>query len=155
MEQLTVERLWAVLQEVKDPELPTVSVVEMGMVHQVILREKRVEVEMMPTFVGCPALGLIREQVSRRLLEEQGVEEVVVHFIFDPPWTSNRITEAGQKKLQEFGIAPPPAESMFVPPCPYCGSSGGDIENLFGPTACRAIYYCKRCHQPFEGMKKI
>ncbi|SEN52321.1 1,2-phenylacetyl-CoA epoxidase subunit PaaD [Lihuaxuella thermophila] len=149
------ERMWDVLQDVKDPEIPTVSVVEMGMVSKVFIRGSTVEVEMMPTFVGCPALDIIREHVSGRLLQEAGVEQVEVRFVFDPPWTSDRISPEGYKKLKEFGIAPPAAEPTALPRCPYCDSGEGMVENLFGPTACRAIYYCKRCHQPFEAMKKV
>lgn len=155
MSLVSEERIWGVLQDVKDPEIPTVSVVEMGMVSKVFIKGSLVEVEMMPTFVGCPALDIIRENVSGRLLQEEGVEKVEVRFVYDPPWTSDRITPEGHRKLKEFGIAPPPDEQPGVPPCPYCGSGEGEVENLFGPTACRAIYYCKRCHQPFEGMKKV
>lgn len=152
---LTEEQVWQALQEVKDPEIPTISVVEMGMVHRVELTPREVLVEMIPTFVGCPALDLIRANVSERLLAIEGVNQVDVQFVFDPPWTSDRITPEGHEKLKQFGIAPPTVKPHQLPPCPYCGEEDGEVENLFGPTACRAIYYCKRCRQPFEGMKRI
>ncbi len=155
MSTVSEERIWGVLRDVKDPEIPTISVVEMGMVNRVSVDGSLVEIEMMPTFVGCPALDIIRKNVSDRLLQEEGVANVEVRFIFDPHWTSDRITPEGHRKLKEFGIAPPADGQSGVPLCPYCGSGEGEVENLFGPTACRAIYYCKRCHQPFEGMKKV
>ncbi|MGX9706384.1 1,2-phenylacetyl-CoA epoxidase subunit PaaD [Laceyella tengchongensis] len=152
---VTEAECWKRLQEVKDPEIPTVSVVEMGMVKRVEVMPGRVHVEMMPTFVGCPALDLIRKQVVRQLSEPDASVEVEVDFVFDPPWTSERITAEGARKLKEFGIAPPSSQLDELPSCPYCGEEKGQVENLFGPTACRAIYYCTRCRQPFEGMKKV
>ncbi|WP_445164671.1 1,2-phenylacetyl-CoA epoxidase subunit PaaD [Paenactinomyces guangxiensis] len=158
MGSLSAEQVWELLQEVKDPEIPSVSVVEMGMVYRVRIGQKWVEVELMPTFVGCPALDIIREKVSEQMLQQEGIEQVEVRFIFDPPWTSKRITPEGSRKLREFGIASPVGrddDPLQLPACPYCGSAEGEVENLFGPTACRAIYYCKSCRQPFEGMKKV
>lgn len=156
MNALMEQTIWNALQEVKDPEIPSVSVVEMGMVHRVTVTDGgEVDVEMVPTFVGCPALEIIRENVRERLLRESGVREVAVRFVFDPLWTSDRITPEGRRKLREFGIAPPGGAPLEVPPCPFCGSRGGEVENLFGPTACRAIYYCRKCKQPFEGMKNV
>lgn len=147
---------WDALQDVKDPEIPTVSVIEMGMVNRITREEKQISVEMTPTFMGCPALDMIRTNIITRLMEEEGVENVTVRFVHHPPWTSSRITPEGQRKLKEFGIAPPNlGEELFVPSCPYCGSDGGTVDNLFGPTACRAIFYCRSCRQPFEGMKVV
>ena len=149
--------LWEALQEVKDPEIPTVSVVELGMVHRVAAEGGRVTVEMLPTFVGCPALDILRRDVTARLAQVDGVEEVEVRFVLNPPWTSDRITPEGRRKLAEFGLAPPPAADgpAIAPACPYCGARDTAIENLFGPTACRAIFYCKACRQPFEGLKPV
>lgn len=152
---ITEADCWKRLQEVKDPEIPSVSIVELGMVYQIEVAQGRVQVKIIPTFVGCPALELIREQVTRKLSYQPGVSAVEVTFIFDPPWTSERITPMGRQKLNAFGIAPPGQTIAELPPCPYCGRETGEVENLFGPTACRAIYYCKRCRQPFEGMKKV
>ncbi len=151
--------LWQALQEVKDPEIPTISLVDLGMIHRLLVEGDRVTVEILPTFVGCPALDIIRRDVRNRLLQVEGVADVEVQFVYDPPWTSDRITEEGRKRLASFGIAPPrPAGENpmdIVPPCPYCGAEGGEIHNLFGPTACRSIFYCRRCRQPFEGMKPV
>jgi ring-1,2-phenylacetyl-CoA epoxidase subunit PaaD len=155
--------IWAALEQVKDPEIPPVSVVDMGMVAAVTLAGARVTIAMTPTFVGCPALDLIRANVCGQVGALAGVGEVEVRFVFDPPWTSDRITPAGREHLRSFGIAPPvagPAASGLlvleeVPPCPYCGSLDTHLEGLFGPTACRSIYYCDHCRQPFEGMKAV
>lgn len=158
--------IWAALADVKDPEIPPVSVVDMGMVGQVLVGDGRVTVEMTPTFVGCPALEIIRQNVIDRLMQVEGVAAVEVRFVFDPPWTSERITPAGRERLRSFGIAPPVAGGACgaglslltldeVPPCPFCGSADTHMENLFGPTACRAIYYCDTCRQPFEAMKTV
>ncbi|HYG60174.1 MAG TPA: 1,2-phenylacetyl-CoA epoxidase subunit PaaD [Symbiobacteriaceae bacterium] len=160
---VTEAALWAALEDVKDPEIPPVSVVDMGMVSRVAVEGEQVLVEMTPTFVGCPALDIIRRDVTRRLAQVSGVDAVEVRFVFDPPWTSERITPQGRERLKSFGIAPPTCGVMAggllsleeVPPCPYCGSGDTHMENMFGPTACRAIYYCDSCRQPFEGMKNV
>lgn len=155
----TRDALWRALQEVKDPEIPTVSLVDLGMIHRLLVAGDRVTVEILPTFVGCPALEIIRRDVRERLLRVDGVADVSVKFVYHPPWTTERITEEGRKQLASFGIAPPrdPGNHPLdiVPPCPYCGAEGGEIHNLFGPTACRSIFYCRRCRQPFEGMKPV
>lgn len=154
--------VWAALAEVTDPEIPPVSVVDMGMVAQVSTDGGRVRIDMTPTFVGCPALDLIRRNVSARVCRVDGVALVEVRFVFNPPWTSERITPQGRERLKAFGIAPPlagPPGSLIslteVPNCPYCGSRETHMENLFGPTACRSIYYCDACRQPFEAVKTI
>lgn len=153
------EVLWQALQEVKDPEIPTLSLVDLGMIYDLKVEENQVTVEILPTYVGCPALDLIRRDVRERLLRVDGVDEVAVKFVYHPPWTSDRITEAGRKQLASFGIAPPRSPGKnpmdIVPPCPYCGAEGGEIHNLFGPTSCRSIFYCKSCRQPFEGFKPV
>ncbi|WP_188648715.1 1,2-phenylacetyl-CoA epoxidase subunit PaaD [Marinithermofilum abyssi] len=148
------------LQEVKDPEIPAVSILELGMVNQATVTGHHVRVEVTPTFVGCPALDWIHGQIVEHLKKIPGIEEVEVVFVIDPPWTSDRITLEGRRKLESFGIAPPPKTEdpdplNTVPRCPYCGADQGEVKNLFGPTACRSIYYCKHCRQPFEGMKAV
>ncbi|MFC4075886.1 1,2-phenylacetyl-CoA epoxidase subunit PaaD [Salinithrix halophila] len=152
-------RLREVLQEVKDPEIPTVSILELGIVTRAQQKKGTVHVELTPTFVGCPALDMIRGGVEKRLGQLDGVERVVVDFVMDPPWTSDRITPEGRRKLEGFGIAPPKERVTgpfdIIPDCPYCGAGEGAIHNLFGPTACRSIFYCRQCNQPFEGMKPV
>ncbi len=159
---MTEAAIWAALSEVKDPEIPPVSVVDMGMVSIVMIEGDRVQVDMTPTFVGCPALDIIRRDVTLRLKQVDGIGGVQVRFVFDPPWTSDRITVDGRERLKSFGIAPPVREQSrgllsldVVPNCPYCDSTNTHMENMFGPTACRGIYYCDSCRQPFEGMKTV
>ncbi len=164
---VTEAAIWAALADVRDPEIPPVSIVDMGMVHRVTAEGSQVRVEIMPTFVGCPALDIIRRDVVNRLRAVPGVGEVEVAFVFDPPWSSDRITAEGRERLRSFGIAPPPPSGRDpagagrllmpeeAPACPYCGSTDTHLENLFGPTACRSIYYCDGCRQPFEQMKRL
>jgi ring-1,2-phenylacetyl-CoA epoxidase subunit PaaD len=154
--------VWTALEEVKDPEIPPVSVVDMGMVSRVELEGSSVTIEMTPTFVGCPALDIIRRDVVDRVQRLAGIGAVEVKFVFDPPWTSDRITALGRERLKTFGIAPPGKACTTnlisldeVPHCPYCDSGDTHMENLFGPTACRSIYYCDSCRQPFEAMKPV
>lgn len=153
-----MDSIWAALESVNDPEIPVISVVEMGMIAGFSLKGASVHVQVTPTFVGCPALDIIRANIEQAVLTVPGVTEVSVSFVFDPPWTSSRITRVGQAKLAAFGIAPPGSglvDLEFAPACPYCGSQETHLENLFGPTACRSIFYCDGCRQPFEAMKPI
>ena len=157
---VTEAAVWAALAAVKDPEIPPISVVELGMVDAVQVAGGRVTVRAVPTYVGCPALAIIRRDIAAGVRSLPGVEAVTVDFVFDPPWSSDRITPAGQEKLKSFGIAPAPRCSELVlleepRPCPYCGSTRTHLENAFGPTACRSIYYCDACRNPFEAIKPI
>lgn len=152
----------AALAEVPDPELPMVSVVDLGMVERVEVDRDGIHVELLPTFVGCPALDLIRSAVEDRL-RAFGLP-VAVRFAYRVPWTSDRITADGRQKLHASGFAPPGPADRDAPimlqlstpvPCPHCGSRRTVLENLFGPTQCRAIYHCTACRQPFEHFKTI
>ena len=150
------------LADVADPELPMVSVMDLGMVERVEVDATGIHVELLPTFVGCPALDLIRGAVEDRL--RVFGRPVDVRFGYRVPWTSDRITGGGRRKLHEAGFAPPgatpPDEPVLlqlsaVVACPHCGSRRTVLENLFGPTQCRAIYHCTACRQPFEHFKSI
>ena len=177
MRTVTEADVWEALAEVPDPEIPAVSVVDLGLVHRVELEDGRLRVELLPTFVGCPALELIRGSVAERLAGMAAVVEVETTFAV--PWTSERITPEGRRKLRDSGFAPPEqgSESAFgrrpedsgrqsrpvfttipVRPraaCPYCGSADTRLENLFGPTLCRTLFWCNRCRQPFEQFKAV
>lgn len=150
-------QVWKALEEVYDPELPTLSLVELGMVHEVAVADSEVHVKLIPTFVGCPALEIMRHQVERRLRELTDIGIVQVEFVFDTPWTSSHIRASGREKLEKFGIAPPPASfsPTTAPDCPYCGAEGAEVVSVFGPSACRSVFYCKNCQQPFEGIKFV
>jgi ring-1,2-phenylacetyl-CoA epoxidase subunit PaaD len=143
-----VDRVWAALAEVPDPAIPAVSVVDLGMVHSVELDGQRLQVQLLPTFVGCPALDLIRQAVAARLAGMAA--DIQVEMTFAEPWTSERITADGRRKLRESGFAPPRSAA-----CPFCGSEDTRLDNPFGPTRCRAIFWCNHCRQPFEQFKAI
>jgi ring-1,2-phenylacetyl-CoA epoxidase subunit PaaD len=158
--------LRAALAEVMDPELPMLSIVDLGIVHRVDIdtRDGRIRVEILPTFVGCPALELIKGRIAERL--DAFGRPVEVEATFEVPWTSERITAAGRAALSAAGIAPPGPDSAAAAsgglidleprvPCPHCGSRRTHLENLFGPTACRTIRFCADCRQPFEAIKPV
>ena len=158
--------VWAALYDVHDPEIPTISVVDLGVVRTVVTEEGRVRVELLPTFVGCPAIEVMRGAVEERLREF--ADDVRVEISFAEPWTSERITPEGRRVLRESGFAPPATVGpvrlgtqlsvfpvMPVAECPYCGSRNTTLENAFGPTLCRAIYHCADCMQPFEQFKEV
>jgi ring-1,2-phenylacetyl-CoA epoxidase subunit PaaD len=138
----------AALADVADPEIPAISIVDLGVVERVEVGPEGVHVELLPTFVGCPALDLIRESVEARLAAFG--RPVDVRFGFSVPWTTDRITERGRRNLARSGFAPPGDDS-----CPYCGSADVLTDNLFGPTQCRSTRYCRACRQPFEAFKLI
>lgn len=158
---ITEQAVWQTLEHVKDPEIPVVSVVEMGIIQQVEVEGEAVVVTMTPTFAGCPAIELMREDIRRQLVS-LGVGNVTVNVSFDPPWTSDRITESGRRKLKTIGLAPPvrhggviEIDLLEVVRCPYCDSTNTSMENPFGPALCRALYYCHDCQQPFEKFKAL
>ncbi len=152
----------AALAEVPDPEIPAVSIVDLGMVERVTLQPDSIDVELLPTFVGCPALEVIRSTVEARLASFD--RPVRVEFGYRVPWTSDRITEAGRERLRRSGFAPPQPDGAALPvlvqlgtpvACPHCGSRRTVLENAFGPTQCRAIHHCTECRQPFEAFKPV
>ena len=146
-----------------DPEIPVISVVDLGVVRDVRVEDGRVHVEFTPTFLGCPALEVMRDQMAERIARLGAEPEVEV--VLDDSWSTDRITPAGREKLRESGFAPPtpraPGEPQLVQlqsnnfRCPYCGSRDTALENIFGPTPCRSLRYCRDCRQPFEQFKTI
>lgn len=157
-----VEIVWAALQAVTDPEIPVLSIVDLGIIADVRIDSAGVIVDMTPTFVGCPALDMIRENI-KEAVAKLGDDRVTVNVVYDPPWTTDRITEAGRRTLKEFGLAPPGSRcgsgstlpDLETVPCPFCDSSDTRLESLFGPTLCRSIHYCSACLQSFEHFKAV
>jgi len=154
----------AALADLPDPELPIVTIAELGILGRISRGAGRVglRVELHPTFVACPATDMIRASVIARLGEVAPGQVVDAALVFDPPWTSDRITLTGRAKLAAAGIAPPLASDPTglialdaVLPCPTCGSRRTRLENLFGPTLCRTIRWCPDCRQPFEAIKTV
>lgn len=160
-------RVWDALAQIADPEIPAISVVDLGVIGSVAVTEERVRVELLPTFVSCPAVDLMRQQITDRLSQLGVADRVEVEVSFTPPWTSERISVTGRERLRLSGLSPPHAppvgigdglDELAVLPlaeCPYCGSRNTTLENPFGPTLCRAIYHCTDCRQPFEQMKRV
>jgi ring-1,2-phenylacetyl-CoA epoxidase subunit PaaD len=158
---VTEQDVWEALAKIADPEIPAVSLVDLGVVRAVEVEDDHVRVEFTPTFLGCPAVEVMREQMAERIRELGGEPEIQVAA---EGWSSDRITSEGRRKLRESGFAPP--ENGARPPtlihiqttvhrCPYCASEDTRLENLFGPTPCRSIRYCASCRQPFEQFKTI
>ena len=159
---VTAEAVWEALAEIPDPEIPVISLVDLGVIQSVDVGE-RVHVRFTPTFLGCPAL-----EVMKRSMEEKvaglGVEPEVA-VIQDDSWSTDRISAAGREKLRAAGFAPPAPRAAGPTTlvqlqskafrCPYCGSTETRLENIFGPTPCRSIRWCESCRQPFEQFKTI
>lgn len=162
------------LRDVPDPEMP-LSIVDLGMVATVRLARLDAggtvaEIDLTPTFVGCPALVVIEENVRRAVAALPGIDAVRVNFVYDPPWSVERISDAGRESLRRAGITVPQrgcadARPVFVPlgmsrsseivACPLCGSTNTHLDTPFGPTRCKMIYYCDACRNAFEHMKQV
>ncbi|MBX3055230.1 MAG: phenylacetate-CoA oxygenase subunit PaaJ [Anaerolineae bacterium] len=159
---MMIEDIWQALEEVKDPELPHVSVVEMGIVRDVQVEAGRVHVKMTPTFSGCPALDVMRQDIAAKV-RELGFAQVTVETVLHPPWTSDWIADSARAKLQQLGIAPPirhggdliPIAFLDVATCPRCGSTNTILKNAFGPTLCKSVWYCQDCQDGFEQFKAL
>jgi ring-1,2-phenylacetyl-CoA epoxidase subunit PaaD len=150
-----VERYFEALKGVKDPEIPVLNIVEMGMVLGLEAEGDRVRVRFRPTFSGCPALALIREEIQRAL-EEAGAKEVEV-VEERTPWTTEAMTEEAKEKLRAYGVAPPLPHPMAHqdPPSPRCGSRRVVLKNPFGATLCKMLYQCQACGEVFEAFKTV
>lgn len=155
---LSPAEVWAALQDVPDPELPQLSILDLGMVRGVEVAGEAVTVRFAPTFSGCPALHTIKDSIVGAM-RGLGFREVRVETTLTPPWTSDDITPAGREKLREVGIAPPESTlDLLSPPptpCPRCGSLDTRVTATFGPALCKRMYVCNTCREPFEGMKSV
>jgi ring-1,2-phenylacetyl-CoA epoxidase subunit PaaD len=160
---VTAAAVWAALDEILDPEIPVISLVDLGVVRNVAVEGEHVRIEFTPTFLGCPALEVMRRAMEEKVEALGGEPEVAV--IQDDSWSTDRISPAGREKLREAGFAPPAPRSAGATTlvqlqskafrCPYCGSTETRLENIFGPTPCRSIRWCESCRQPFEQFKTI
>ncbi len=168
---LTEQAVRDILRQIPDPELPTINLVDLGVIRKVEIGDS-IRVELLPTFIGCPALDMMRREIMEKLAPYGAVE---VKIIYSDAWTTDCISEAGREMLRQAKIVPPShcnlielptrasrltrrpyaPDTLVAVACPYCGSSDTSQENLFGPTPCRAICYCHSCHQPFERFKSL
>ncbi len=161
MTSLTTAKLYSWLEEVKDPEIPVLSLVDLGVITAVHIDGEKVKIEMTPTFVGCPALDMMKNEIVE-VLHKHGVSEVDVHVSFREPWSSDKISEKGKIALKNFGIAPPSSDKVITDldllehaTCPRCNGTNTEIRNFFGPTLCRSIHYCRDCQEAFEQFKPL
>jgi ring-1,2-phenylacetyl-CoA epoxidase subunit PaaD len=159
--------VWGALAEVHDPEIPPCSIIDLGIVEGVHVSDDAIDIDLLPTFAGCPALDVIRQDSEAAVQRVAANREVTVRFVYKPPWTSDRITPEGHRALTAYGIAPPgdgdggghvliplaallPSEGAR---CPFCGSANTVMESAFGATLCRTTHFCRACRNPFEAFK--
>ncbi len=151
--------IWKVLETVCDPEVPVLTIVDLGIVRDVQISEKGAVVTITPTYSGCPAMDVIRIQI-KMALAEAGIKDVEIKQVLSPAWTTDWMSEEGKKKLEEYGIAPPQYkvkdDAMIEdthPPCPQCKSADTRLVSEFGSTACKALFQCNDCLEPFDYFK--
>jgi ring-1,2-phenylacetyl-CoA epoxidase subunit PaaD len=157
---VTANEIWQHLEEVSDPEIPVLTIIDLGIVRNVQIDSDHVQVTITPTYTGCPAMKLIEDQIKEKL-DEKGIGKVDVDLVISPAWTTDWISEEGRNKLREYGIAPPEEEvdksvlfaKPTVVPCPRCGSDNTRMISLFGSTACKAQYQCNECLEPYDYFK--
>lgn len=154
------ESILKILENVPDPEIPVLSILDLGIVRDILIGD-RVEIVITPTYTGCPAMSVIATNIQMELLAN-GIKNSTVREILSPAWTTDWITESGKKKLKDYGIAPPVAKARIdkmlfeAPPsvsCPLCGSENTEMISEFGSTACKSLMRCLDCREPFDYFK--
>ena len=154
-------RVWELLKEVKDPEVPVLSILDLGIVRDVKIEEDRITITITPTYSGCPAMDVISMDIRLKLIEK-GYRNVSIQQQLSPAWTTDWMTEEGKKKLKAFGIAPPNPKQQFCTSemfreeaveCPHCRSYHTELISQFGSTACKAMYRCLQCKEAFDYFK--
>ncbi len=163
MVNMDQREIWKILDTVMDPEIPVVSLVELGVIREVEVDEtsRSVRISLTPTFSACPAFQQMQVDIEDRL-RQAGVERIELVVKLAPPWSSDWISPEARQKLKAFGLAPAPLHGGILSPglldviaCPFCDSTDTVMKNSFGPTLCRAIFYCNQCQQPFEQFKPL
>ena len=155
------QKIWLILEEVKDPEVPVLSIIDLGIVRSVKMDNEQVSIVITPTYSGCPAMDVIQMDIRLKLLEK-GYRNISIQQSLSPAWTTDWMTEAGKRKLKEFGIAPPNPKQQFCSSeifqqeavqCPRCNSFHTEAISQFGSTACKALYRCNDCKEAFDYFK--
>lgn len=161
---LTSEQVWQVLSEIPDPDIPVISITELGLVRDVNVDQQtgKITVSLTPSYSGCPAMQLFQQDIATAL-KAVGADQVETKLVFSPAWSTDLISDAAKEKMRAHGIAPPEthAESLHPHsfasgkpvPCPWCGSTTTQRTSQFGSTPCKALWFCKSCDQPFEYFK--
>ena len=152
---ITVDELWKILEQVPDPEIPVLSILDLGIVREVKLKEDEVEIIITPTYSGCPAMDMISMDIRLKLIEH-GIKKIKITSVLSPAWTTDWMTKEGKIKLTQYGIAPPKMssdKSDTQPICPQCKSGDTKLLSQFGSTACKALYQCNDCKEPFDYFK--
>jgi ring-1,2-phenylacetyl-CoA epoxidase subunit PaaD len=158
----TRSRAWHVAAQVLDPELPVVTIEDLGILRDVTEDDQgRVHVQITPTYSGCPAMETIRTDLVETLTQA-GFRQVCVEFVLAPAWTTDWVTEAGRQKLESYGVAPPaprpergPVSLQLSVRCPQCGSLDTRESSRFGSTACKSLWVCTSCREPFDHFKTL
>jgi len=158
---LTTDTIYSWLEDVKDPEIPVLSLVDLGVITEVKIVGNAVHIEMTPTFVGCPALDMMKQEIES-VLKIKGIETISIAVSFRDAWTSDKISTKGKQALKAFGLAPPPSNEVFTDleilehaQCPRCDGTHTEMKTPFGPTLCRSIHYCHDCKEAFEQFKPL
>jgi ring-1,2-phenylacetyl-CoA epoxidase subunit PaaD len=162
VDNLTTEQIKEWLEEVKDPEIPVLSLNDLGVITGIKIDDSgKVRVDMTPTFTGCPAMDVMKSDVEQ-VLKREGIEDFEVVLSFETQWNSNMISEKGRAALKKFGLAPPPEHNLIVDieliehaRCPQCDSENTEMKTPFGPALCRSLHYCHNCNQAFEQFKPL
>ena len=159
---ISIQHIWSILETVTDPEIPVLTIVDLGIVREVKLNDAEVEIIITPTYTGCPAMDMITMNI-RLVMAEHGFKKIKITSVLSPAWTTDWMSEAGKEKLKEYGIAPPhPRQSvcdtkLFAEQeaiqCPHCNSYHTKLISQFGSTACKALYQCDDCKEPFDYFK--
>ncbi len=162
IQDATIEDIWQLLGTVPDPEVPVLSVVDLGIIRNVEMNDDTIKVTITPTYSGCPAMDVISMQIRMTLLEK-GFQDVQIETVLSPAWTTDWMSEAGKQKLKAYGIAPPTTRQQVCHTelfqqeeaieCPLCGSYNTRMISQFGSTACKALYQCNNCMEPFDYFK--
>jgi ring-1,2-phenylacetyl-CoA epoxidase subunit PaaD len=160
----TREKIYEWLEQIPDPEIPVISVVELGVIREVIIKDENVHIKITPTYSGCPAMHQMEKDIKNSL-KHHGINDLVIETVYNPAWTTDWLSEHAKEKLMKYGISPPEKTSsnkgmlLFAGPkvivCPKCKSTNTEMVSQFGSTACKAMYRCNDCKEPFDYFKCI